>query len=364
MTARTVVLRCMLRGTAADEIAKFSLLNEPNSWSVNGPMRALHLFNQVRVPHLVEMVHHHMRVPSAAVYGSDGAASSASLASANVTDSSAPRLSSPHVSLVHTPLHILDVGCGGGVLSECLVSLGARVTGVDACAESVAAARRRQRDRMANARPPPGVCTSDPDVKAMNSESLAATSCVGAGGETEESKGGDMFDCDFSGSHNQAIWDDARLQFRHASILDMAESMHDRARYDVVVASEVMEHVSDARSFLTALCALLRPGGLLFITTMDKSVRAVLKYVLVAEYLIGLVPRNTHDWTKFIPPRDLSHFAQGCGVHEVDLSYVSVYPNVASTIASGQVQLRFKRTGSTNTGHYMWTGIKCAEPAV
>eukprot|EP00796_Vickermania_ingenoplastis_P006136 gene6136-4416_t len=284
------------RSVAAHEIEKFRRLKE-FWWTRNGALRSLHLFNPVRVQFIRETVKNfgkRVEVPQ---------------------KSSSGRIALPGL----TPEHkVLDVGCGGGILSESLARVGAAVTGIDACAESIGAARCRL-------------------------ASLAPTECA------------------------PDAWTN-RLEYRDTSLFDIVDKGE---QYDVVVASEVIEHVEDARDFLEALCRVTTPGGVLVVSTMDKSLVTAVTHIGIAEYLTGIVPRGTHDWAKFIPPGDLHPFTSKFGVQQVDLRYILTYPDIHQSLASRQMQLNFKLTRKLNTGHYFWAGAwtiirgaRCAERPV
>ncbi|TPP47907.1 3-demethylubiquinone-9 3-O-methyltransferase [Leishmania donovani] len=152
-----------------------------------------------------------------------------------------------------------------------------------------------------------------------------------------------------------------RLSYRHVSLFDVVEQ--EKRQFDVVVASEVIEHVSDARAFLQALCEATKPGGLLFLSTMDKSLKTAIAYIGVAEMLTGLVEPGTHDWRKFIPPDDVTKFAQRFGVRKVDQHYIVTYPDVCQSFVSCNFQVNFCLSKHVNTGHYLWAGRKSSPEA-
>ncbi|KAG5467011.1 hypothetical protein LSCM1_01190 [Leishmania martiniquensis] len=212
-----------------------------------------------------------------------------------------------------TPQHqVLDVGCGGGILAESLARLGGTVTGIDVCAESI-------------------------DVAEKHRQQLAAS---------------------YSGPSQLSNWPQ-RLLYRHVSLFDVVEQ--EKRQFDVVVASEVIEHVSDARAFLRALCEATKPGGLLFLSTMDKSLRTAITHIGVAEMLTGLVEPGTHDWRKFIPSADITKFAQRFRVHKIDQQYIITYPHLFQSIASHDFQVNFCLSEKVKTGHYFWVGLKSVE---
>lgn len=154
-----------------------------------------------------------------------------------------------HIDLRSRPLEglrVLDVGCGGGLLSEPLGRLGAQVTGIDASPQNVAAATHHVRL------------------------------------DDELSK---------------------RVEYQCISVEDLAAS---GAQYDGVVCSEVLEHVADLPSFLAALTSLIAPGGAMVLTTINRTLPSFALGIMAAEYVLRLVPAGTHEWTKFVTPEEIA----------------------------------------------------------
>jgi 2-polyprenyl-6-hydroxyphenyl methylase/3-demethylubiquinone-9 3-methyltransferase len=137
---------------------------------------------------------------------------------------------------------VLDVGCGGGILSEPLARLGARVTGIDPVEQSIEVAR-------------------------------AHASAQGL-----------------------------EIAYRAALAEDLAA---EGAVFDLVVASEVIKHVADVDAFLRTCRSLTKPSGLLIISTLNRTAKSYALAIIGAEYVLGLIPRGTHDWRKFIKPEEL-----------------------------------------------------------
>jgi len=160
-------------------------------------------------------------------------------------------------------LRILDVGCGGGLLAEPLAQQGAKVVGVDASPGNVAAAR------------------------------LHAAS--------------------------QGVTVDYRLG-------EPAEVLSQDERFDVVLALEVVEHVSDVPAFLATTASRLAPGGILFASTIDRTWKSFIFAIVGAEYLLKVLPRGTHQWSMFVRPRELSAALSPQGLQRRDLRGMRYLP--------------------------------------
>jgi 2-polyprenyl-6-hydroxyphenyl methylase/3-demethylubiquinone-9 3-methyltransferase len=163
----------------------------------------------------------------------------------------------PHTRRSLGGLKILDVGCGGGLLAEPLARLGGLVTGIDASESTIAAAKRHAK-------------------KFGLSLSYYATS--------------------------------------------VEKLTKHKSRYDLVTALEVVEHVADIGSFLTALTSLLKPDGLLVMSTLNRTPKSFLLGIMAAEYVLGWIPRGTHKWKKFIRPSELVRRLEQKGLRATDLT--------------------------------------------
>jgi polyprenyldihydroxybenzoate methyltransferase / 3-demethylubiquinol 3-O-methyltransferase len=152
----------------------------------------------------------------------------------------------PHSPQPLNGLRILDVGCGGGILSESLARMGAHVQGIDATAEGpeVAAAH----------------AATDPQLE-------------------------------------------SRLQYRTTTVEDVV-SMGET--YDAVIASEVIEHVASVPDFCNALVGASVPGGSVILSTINRTARAYALAIVAAERVLRLVPPGTHEWSKFVTPAELT----------------------------------------------------------
>lgn len=150
----------------------------------------------------------------------------------------------------------LDVGCGGGILTESLAALGADVTGIDLGEAPLAVARLHLHESGLNV-----------DYRRTEAEALA----------------------------------------REAP-----------AAFDIVTCLEMLEHVPDPASTVQACHDLVRPGGLVFVSTINRNPKAYLFAILGAEYLLRLLPKGTHDYAKFIRPSELHDWARAAGLEPVD----------------------------------------------
>lgn len=148
-------------------------------------------------------------------------------------------------------LRIIDVGCGGGLMSEPLSRLGARVTGIDPGERNIAIAQ----DHAAGQ----GLTI---DYRATTAEALVAE--------------GELF--------------------------------------DAVVCLEVVEHVPDVAAFVATCAALVRPGGLLVLSTINRTLKAYALAIVGAEYVLGWLPRGTHQWERFVTPDELARHVTAAGL--------------------------------------------------
>jgi 2-polyprenyl-6-hydroxyphenyl methylase/3-demethylubiquinone-9 3-methyltransferase len=148
---------------------------------------------------------------------------------------------------------VLDVGCGGGILTEALAREGAVVTGIDLGRAALAAAQAHQR--------------------------LSGVSA----------------------------------SYRHIAVETLAAEQP--GRYDVVVCMELLEHVPDPASVVNACARLVRPGGDVFFATLNRTVRAYLLAIFMAERVLRIVPCGTHQYERFIRPRDLHDWCRNAGLH-------------------------------------------------
>jgi 2-polyprenyl-6-hydroxyphenyl methylase/3-demethylubiquinone-9 3-methyltransferase len=159
---------------------------------------------------------------------------------------------------------VLDIGCGGGILAEAMANAGARVTGIDLADASLQVARLHALDSHL-----------DIDYRLVSAERLAR--------ETP-------------------------------------------AAFDVITCMEMLEHVPEPASIIRAAARMLRPDGWLFVSTINRNLKAYLLAIVGAEYLLRLLPKGTHDYAKFLQPSALCAMARDCGLEAVDLAGVEYNP--------------------------------------
>lgn len=235
----------------ADELARFAKLGDA-WWDLEGPQRALHKLNPIRISYLRNLFCSHF------------------------PDGQSPRDRKAEQPL--RGLRIVDLGCGGGLLSEPLSALGAKVTGVDPAEENIAAARRHA-----------VIAGQDVDYRATTVEALAET------GET----------------------------------------------FDIVLAMEVLEHVADVKGFLTAAAALVRPGGVFVGATLNRTLKSYALAIVGAEYVLRWVEPGTHDWTKFLRPAEMLAPLKSVGLTEIDRAGIVYHPLGDEWRLSGDLDVNY-----------------------
>ena len=185
----------------------------------------------------------------------------------------------------------LDVGCGAGLLCEPLARLGAAVTGVDAAPENIVAAREHAAAMGFRTNPPKPGCA----------EPVEAPPLLLAERETHEEKNG------ASTSSAKPVLGGTITYFTgELSALNLGP-------FDLVTCMEVLEHVADKPAFIAGLAASLAPGGLLIVSTPNRTVQSRVLLVGAAE-LVGAIPRGTHHWDDFATPIELHDLLAGAGL--------------------------------------------------
>lgn len=175
-------------------------------------------------------------------------------------------------------LKILDIGCGGGLVCEPLCRLGGTVTGIDAGAENI---------RVASA---------------------------------------------------HAEQHDLTISYIHTTAEDHLKS---NKIYDVVIALEIIEHVSDVPLFLKSCVELLKPGGVLIMSTLNRTVKSYLLGIVAAEYILRWVPQGTHNWRQFIEPAELVFHLEDLGVKTKSLKGIEFNPFTRKWFLSDGIDVNY-----------------------
>lgn len=214
------------------EVAKFSAM-AADWWNPHGKFKPLHRFNPVRLKFIRETATSHFSIQKGALQPLEG-------------------------------LRLLDIGCGGGLVSEPMARLGALVTGVDASEANIKTALTHAGEQGLKI-----------DYRAGTAEGLLAS------GEP---------------------------------------------LFDIVLNLEVVEHVADPSQFLADTARLVRPGGLMIVATLNRTAKALATAVIGAEYVLRWLPRGTHDWSKFVTPGEVETALTGAGMRPETAIGVSFYP--------------------------------------
>jgi len=192
-----------------EEIQKFSKLAD-EWWDVKGKFKPLHMFNPIRIEYITDNIKKHLKIENNKNFFLEG-------------------------------LNILDIGCGGGLISEPMARLGANVTGIDASEKNINVARLHSK------------------------------------------KSG--------------------LQINYLN--KSPESLNEKEKYDIILNLEIVEHVENVNLYIKSCYKLLKKNGLMFTATLNRSFISYLKAIIGAEYILRWLPIGTHDWNKFIKPEEL-----------------------------------------------------------
>jgi len=228
------------------EVARFSAL-AAEWWNPHGKFGVLHKFNPVRLGFI--------RDQAAAHFGRD------------------PKGMKPFAGL-----RLLDIGCGGGLLSEPMTRLGFEVLGADASAKNIKTASIHAEEQ--------GLAI---DYRATTAEALAEA------GE----------------------------------------------RFDAILNMEVIEHVADLNLFLTSCASMLKPSGLMFVATINRTAKAFALAIVGAEYVLGWLPRGTHDWAKFVKPLELDTALTRAGLDVTTESGVMFNPLTGQWLLTSDTDVNY-----------------------
>ena len=213
-----------------EEIQKFSRLAD-EWWDVNGKFKPLHMFNPIRIEYITESIKSHFKIKSNKPNYLEG-------------------------------LNILDIGCGGGLISEPMARLGATVTGIDASEKNIAIAKLHSK------------------------------------------KNG--------------------LQINYKS--NSPENLNNLEEFDVILNLEIVEHVDNVSLYIKSCYKLLKKNGLMFTATLNRSLTSYIKAIIGAEYVLRWLPIGTHDWNKFLKPEELENFLSKERFNTLDIRGLTFNP--------------------------------------
>ena len=192
-----------------EEIQKFSKLAD-EWWDVNGKFKPLHMFNPIRIEYITDKIKQHFKINADNLNYLKG-------------------------------LNILDIGCGGGLISEPMTRLGGRVTGIDASEKNIKVAK----------------------IHAKKNE--------------------------------------LKINYLNKS----PEELENKDKFDIILNLEIVEHVDNVGLYIESCYNLLKKDGIMFTATLNRSFMSYLKAIIGAEYIMRWLPIGTHDWNKFLKPEEL-----------------------------------------------------------
>ena len=213
-----------------EEIQKFSNLAD-EWWDVNGKFKPLHLFNPVRLKYITSKIKYHFKI---------------------IEDS--PNFLSG--------LNILDIGCGGGLISEPIARLGGQVTGIDASEKNIKVAKVHSKK-------------SNLKIRYINSS---------------------------------------------------PEQFKEYEKFDIILNLEVVEHVENVNLYMQSCYKLLKRGGLIFTATLNRTLTSYIKAIIGAEYVLRWLPIGTHDWNKFLKPEELEKELLNQKLKTIDIKGLNFNP--------------------------------------
>ena len=211
-----------------EEIQKFSDLAE-EWWDVNGKFKPLHMFNPIRIEYITENIKKHFNINN---------------------------------NNFLQKLNILDIGCGGGLISEPMARLGAKVTGIDASEKNIKIAKLHANKSKLNIR----YLTKSP------------------------------------------------------------EQLNEFERFDIILNLEIIEHVEDVSLYIDSCYKLLKKNGIMFTATLNRTFTSYIKAIIGAEYILRWLPIGTHDWNKFIKPQELEELLLSKNFKTTDIKGLEYNP--------------------------------------
>tara|TARA_B100000579_G_scaffold437177_1_gene465499 strand:+ start:710 stop:1435 length:726 start_codon:yes stop_codon:yes gene_type:complete len=228
-----------------EEIQKFSAIAE-EWWNVNGKFKPLHMFNPIRIEYILETTKDHF----------------------NIKDNFNEPLKN---------LRVLDIGCGGGLMSEPITRLGGKVTGIDASEKNIKVAQ-------------------------LHAEK-----------------------------------NNLKINYLNKS----PENLDDNEKYDVILNLEIVEHVEDLQLYLKSCSRLLKKNGIMFTATLNRTFTSFIKAILGAEYVLRWLPIGTHDWNKFVKPEELESLITSLNFQIKDIKGLEFKPISRKWVRSENLSVNY-----------------------
>ena len=213
-----------------DEINKFSKIAD-QWWDIDGKFKPLHLFNPIRIEYILDITLNHFKIDK-------------------------------NKKLPLKNLKILDIGCGGGLISEPMSRLGANVTGIDASDKNIQVAKLHTKK-------------NNLSINYLN---------------------------------------------------NVPENLNGKNKFDVILNLEIIEHVENLDLYLESCFKLLKPKGIMFTATLNRTMTSYIKAIIGAEYILKWLPIGTHDWNKFVKPEELEKKITDLNFSIINLTGLSFNP--------------------------------------
>ena len=235
-----------------EEIQKFSRLAD-EWWDVDGKFKPLHMFNPIRIEYITNMVKQHFKIDNDKANFLSG-------------------------------LNILDIGCGGGLISEPMTRLGGEVTGIDASEKNI-------------------------NIAKMHSKK-------------------------------------SKLKINYLN--KSPEELRNTDQFDIILNLEIIEHVENVNFYIESCYKLLKKGGIMFTATLNRSMISYLKAIIGAEYILRWLPIGTHDWNKFIKPEELEKILNDNKFQTLDVSGLEFNPITSKWKKSDNLSVNYIVSSSKN----------------
>ena len=233
-----------------EEIQKFSKLAD-EWWDVNGKFKPLHMFNPIRIEYITDKIKQHFKINADNLNYLKG-------------------------------LNILDIGCGGGLITEPMARLGGRVTGIDASEKNIKVAK----------------------IHAKKNE--------------------------------------LKINYLNKS----PEELENKDKFDIILNLEIVEHVDNVGLYIESCYNLLKKDGLMFTATLNRSFMSYLKAIIGAEYIMRWLPIGTHDWNKFLKPEELEKQLQDKKFSMVEIKGLEFNPFLNKWKKSNNLSVNYIITSS------------------